>query len=211
MVVNNKYIIKLLVFTTLFISACKVDVGTNESEQFKVIPMTGEVSFELLKNSILNPQCVRCHAWANDELQIGQRIVQGNPDASSLFSSVKSGKMPPSGALSFKQISLIERYILNIKEVKSLPLTSTFKSIEFHLINRSCLSCHNNKSEEISFEGFKNVKKHANEIIDILDLGEIQDQPMPPRDEQGKPKAPVPSSEIVEAFREWIKLGKLDN
>lgn len=79
------------------------------------------------------------------------------------------------------------------------------------MINKSCLSCHNNSSHEISFEDYTNIKRHADEIIDILDIGEAEGTPMPPIDASGNRKAPVPTTQIVESFRSWINEGMLNN
>jgi hypothetical protein len=200
----------ILFFLTL-LSSCKVDIGTNEDGQFQVVPITANVTFAQLSNYVLSTSCTRCHAWASDEASVQQRISIGDPDNSLLYQKIKSGQMPPSGSLSSKQILLLENYIKSTKEVQTIPINSTFASIQFHLINKSCLACHNDKGEEISFEGFSNVKRRASDIINILDTGEMEGTPMPPYNADGTRKAPVPNSQVIEAFRTWIQEGKLNN
>jgi hypothetical protein len=208
MVVDMK--VKILFFT-LLISGCKVDVGTNENEQFKVLPISSNISFEQLKTYVMNPSCVRCHSWAQDEAAVQQRMIVGNPEGSILYQKIKSGSMPPSGALSSRHLAIVENYIKGTKSAPTIALNSTFKSIQFHLINKSCLSCHNDKGEEMSFEGYANISRRANKILNILEEGDSADTPMPPYDQAGNRKAPLPTAEIIEAFRTWIDEGKLDN
>lgn len=194
---------------TLLLAGCKVNIGTNESEQFKVIPITGNVNFTALKSYIMDPSCIRCHSWAGNESSVQQRISPGDPENSVLYQKIKDGSMPPSGALSTRQLELVARYIKAAKSIPTIEINSTFKSVNFHLIEKSCLSCHNNTSTEISFEGHSNVKKYATDIIDILDVGEMQGTPMPPYDSNGNRKAP--SAQITEAFRDWIAEGLQNN
>ena len=201
----------IILLITLFTVGCKVNVGTNESEQFKVIPITGAVDFKALSTYVLNPSCLRCHSWASDEASVQQRIMSGDPENSILYQKIKSGSMPPSGALPTRQLELVERYIKTAKTAPTIEINSTFKSINFHLIGKSCLSCHNNTTKEMSFEGYANVKKHASEIIDILDIGDSEGTPMPPVDSTGRRKAPVPTQQIVEAFRTWMAEGAQNN
>ena len=211
MVVNMNFrkIISFIFLITL--AACKVDVGTDEAAQFKPLPISSEISFEQLKTYIMSPSCVRCHSWANDEAQVQQRIVVGNPEASALYQRIKSGNMPPNGALSSKHLQIVENYIRGTKAAPTIALNSTFKSIQFHLINKSCLSCHNNNSDEVSFEGYDKVKRKSRSILNVLEEGDQADEPMPPFDANGNRKAPVPTPEIIDAFRQWIAEGMQNN
>lgn len=202
----------ILLILPIIFSGCKVDVGSNESEKYKVIPMTENVSFNFLKANVLDSSCVKCHSWASDEAKVQQRINYQAFDDSQLLTRVKNGSMPPNGSLSAKQIKIIERYIKGSTPVETIPLNSTYQSVRFHLIEKSCLSCHNNVDmKKLSFESYEQVKKRSEEIIDILDYGETQGDPMPPIDENGNPKAPVPTKETVEAFRKWIEEGMQNN
>jgi hypothetical protein len=164
---------------------------------------------------VLNPSCIRCHAWAADEASVQQRIIAGDPENSILYQKIKDGSMPPSGPLSTSNLQLVERYIRTIKTTPNVPPTiaidSTFKSIQFHLIQKSCFTCHNSSSGEISFDGYENIKRYSSIIIDALDNGESEGSPMPPIGANGKRMAPVPTPQIVEAFRGWINAGKIDN
>lgn len=221
---------KMIIAQTLLILGCKVNVGTNENEQFKVIPYTDKVSFNDFSQYVLTPHCVSCHVWALDEVAVTQRMIAGDPENSVIYNRILSGSMPPNSGLSPKEIDLVERFIKSAKNEQAqspqgtqkeptsqkippsvIVLNSTYKSIYHHLIETSCLSCHNNASEEISFEGHSNLKKHASEIIDILDIGEMEGTPMPPYDNSGKRMAPVPTEQVIESFRAWITEGKLEN
>ena len=138
-------------------------------------------------------------------------MISGDAENSILYQKIKSGTMPPSGALPSRQLQLVERYIMTTKRAPTIALNSTFQSIQFHLIGKSCLSCHNNAGKEMSFEGYANVKRRASEIIDILDIGDMEGTPMPPIDANGNRKAPVPTAQTVEAFRSWMSEGMLNN
>ncbi len=104
------------VFALLTLVSC-IEAGSDEGGTFKVIdPITvGEndpVTFAMLKQSILEPMCLRCHSWVSDEAKVDTRIVPGNPDGSSLFRIVESGSMPVGGpALTLDQLDIVRRYI----------------------------------------------------------------------------------------------------
>ena len=209
--------LKLIPFIVL-ISACKVNVGSNESQQFKVVPLTAASDFQSLKTYVLGPNCSGCHSWANDEAQVQQRLSLGNAEGSILFQKVKTGEMPPSGsALTNRQLALVEKYINEAKKAApTIPLEPTFKSINYNLVAVSCVTCHNNAGEaknkhKPSFEGYDNIKKHADDMLDALDNGAATGDPMPPIDKNGQPKAPIPSQAVVEAFRTWINEGYQNN
>ena len=205
---------KLFFIILLVLTGCKVAIGTNESEQFKVLPqLTGTINFLTLKKYFLDPNCTHCHSWASDEAAVQQRLKLGSPESSLIYQKVKSGAMPPNAALSTKQLDLLERYILQVKEVKAIEIMPSFKSVQFHLIGKSCLSCHNDTSEETTFEGYVNVKKRAKGILKVLISGETRDgKPMPPFKDDGKTrKAPNPTPEIIKAFKDWVDAGAPNN
>ncbi len=103
--------------TLLSLASC-IEAGSDEGSTFRVIdPITigdnDTVSFELLKKNILEPMCLRCHAWALDEAKVQTRIVPGNPEGSTLFRLVENGSMPVGGpALTLDQLDIVRRYIV---------------------------------------------------------------------------------------------------
>jgi mono/diheme cytochrome c family protein len=213
MVVKMQKLTKFIsLLFVIFMVGCKVDVGTNESEIYKVMPISGNIRFEDLKSYIMTPNCIRCHSWAGNEAEVQQRIIVGNPMASILYQKIKSGQMPPSGALSTKQLLLVENYIKNTKSAPTIPLNSTYKSIQFHLINKSCIGCHNDKGTEVSFEGYDNLKRRADGIINVLEEGDSADQPMPPyEDDKVNRKAPLPTPAVLAALKAWVSEGMQNN
>lgn len=72
---------------------------------------TEAVSFATIQSEILT-KCTECHRWAKSEDGIKKFIVPGNPDASELFQSVRSGEMPEDAPpLTTKELELLRGYI----------------------------------------------------------------------------------------------------
>ena len=70
------------------------------------------ITFEDIKTTILVPKCLACHRWADNEQKVAFRIVPGEPDMSSLYLSVESGRMPMRSApLSADELKKIKDYI----------------------------------------------------------------------------------------------------
>lgn len=223
MVVNMK---KSYIWIFFLFIGCKVGIGTHENEQFMVTHLNKSeaVNFQTLNKFVLTPLCLDCHAWANDELKVQSRMVALNPESSRLFQRVKNNEMPTNGSLSAQQLLIVESYINNPKnfsasevpppdaetvEVKTIPLNSTYKSIKFHLLERSCLACHDStiKMGNLALDNYENVKKKASDILYILDNGATDGFQMPPRNSAGETVTPEPTLEIIEMFRKWIAEG----
>lgn len=194
------------IFACSFIMACAPS-GTKENEIFQDITLiTGTVSFAELQQKFLVPQCLRCHAWVQDEASVASRVVAGNPAGSPLFIQVQSGRMPQGGPPATRgQIALLEAYIKgggsNLPPPP--PLEPKYASLKFHLFDKSCTMCHNGQNRRIP--DLRNVNVIRNEIEDIL--SEIDIGSMPPLDAQGNPKAPIPSDEVIKVLNQWVKLG----
>ncbi len=78
----------------------------------RVSPVQTEaVSFATIQTEILT-KCTECHKWAKTEDGIKKFIVPGNPEASELFQSVRSGEMPEDAPpLTTKELELLRGYI----------------------------------------------------------------------------------------------------
>lgn len=105
-----------LIIMMVGVSSC-IETGSNEGSTFReiipvVIDPNQQVSFEMLKTSILEPMCLRCHGWVSDQARVDSRITAGNPDSSALFRIVENGSMPVGGpALTLDQLDVVRRYI----------------------------------------------------------------------------------------------------
>jgi hypothetical protein len=207
--------LSILFLGLTFLAGCKVDVGTNEAETFAVVALSENISFNDLSKNVLKPRCVECHSWATSESETQKRMVLGSPDSSEIYSKVVSGSMPTTGgSLSSKQIEMLRRYIVGAGVVASNDpiLAPTYSSLKFHLLDRSCTTCHNSKSKRRTpFDTYELAVEHADEIISVAEFGTDDGEQMPPLDKEGKPKAPGPTKAILDAFKEWIARGKPNN
>lgn len=115
-----------LVIMMVGLSSC-IETGSNEGSTFRevtpvVIDPNQQVSFEMLKTSILEPMCLRCHGWVSDQARVDSRITAGNPDSSALFRIVENGSMPVGGpALTLDQLDVVRRYITGKKAGQNPP------------------------------------------------------------------------------------------
>jgi hypothetical protein len=195
-------------FAFVFLSSCKTPTGTNENQQFKVQPLiTGPVDFNLLSEFVLTPYCIRCHKWAQNEEGLQKYVIPGRPESSELFLTVANGSMPESGPILTKaQQSLISRYIKGLNPQRPRPvepkLEPTWFSLSFHLFEKSCLKCHDGgpKSKYPNLSLKDEVLAEADNIYDQMFNGF-----MPPLDNNGNPRAPIPSNEVLEIYSKWIQ------
>lgn len=201
----------------LFLSACgnKIITSTDESSRFKITPFLKGAApdFNTLKNNILIPYCIQCHSWAAKEEEVLKRVVPKKPQASTLFQEIDSGKMPQGlPRLTEVSIDLVRRYIDGVGSTPPIPpappLKATYSSLKFHLMEKSCLSCHN--AEEAvrrkipNLKGKDKVQEKADEILYSMTTGrEIDDGPMPPK----RSSAPIATPEIIATFQEWMAAG----
>lgn len=85
------------------------------------------------------------------------------------------------------------------------PIAPNFKSMYQHFIKKSCLDCHNSNSGRISFETRQDVIDNADDIVFYAEDGCLLGSCMPELDSNGEPKRPVPTKEILEAFKKWAE------
>lgn len=182
--------------------------GTSEHKLFQATPpIEGGVDFATLNSFILKPLCLRCHAWAADEGQVQSRVVAGNPEASSLYVRMANGSMPQGGpALTSAQLEVVAAYIngpATSNPVPTIELKPTYESLKVHLFEKSCTMCHNATARRLDdFTQYEEITEEITDIQDQLDFGT-----MPPLDDEGNPRAPVPTQEVLDIFREWVTLG----
>ncbi len=73
-----------------------------------------KINFKLIKTQILESKCLGCHRSMSDEKKLANFIEVGQPEISSLYIAVDSGRMPPfGGRLSQNDVDLIKQYILD--------------------------------------------------------------------------------------------------
>lgn len=105
------------------------------------------------------------------------------------------------GALRFE---VKELQLVNVEEEK-IPIEASFKSINKHFVEKSCLACHNNNSPRTSFEGKQNLIDNADDILFYAEFGCDLGNCMPPRNSEGNPIKPIPTEEILKSLGDWIE------
>lgn len=140
-------------FLLIFVTACQPKGALVYSEH----PAT-QTGFASVKSSILGPQCVQCHAWANSEDEIRRRVMPGEPEQSSLYQYVADGRMPQGGPeLDTAQLEIIRDYINSLVDVPTpvptptptptpVPVPSSgspsFATISRDILVPKCSACH---------------------------------------------------------------------
>lgn len=87
--------------------------------------------------------------------------------------------------------------------IKQEPVAANFKSVYQNFIKRSCLDCHNSKTKQVSFETKQDIIDNADDIVFYAEDGCALGSCMPELDDNGKPKRPIPSAEVLQAFKDW--------
>jgi hypothetical protein len=98
-------------------------------------------AFTSLKSGVLTAQCLTCHGtWKAEAVFVSRGIVPGDPEGSSKYQSVLSGRMPKNKPhLTQGQMDLFKNYILSLKKTDS-PSFAEFKAKV--LEPNKCLKCH---------------------------------------------------------------------
>ncbi|MCP4911778.1 MAG: hypothetical protein GY909_01565 [Oligoflexia bacterium] len=91
------------------------------------------------------------------------------------------------------------------KVEENIPIEASFKSINKHFIEKSCLDCHNNNSPRLSFEGKQNLIDNADDILFYAEFGCDLGNCMPPVDRSGNPVKPIPTQEILKSLSDWVE------
>ena len=121
------------------------------------------------------------------------------------------------GALSFEVITL-PAPIGTTAPVSTPPTAepNTYEKFKAELFDKSCVGCHradqsNRAPEERipSFASKEDVMDHSQDIILYLEEGCSMGKCMPPRRRNGEPVKPIPSAELIAAFKKWKQAGFL--
>ena len=174
-------------------------------------PIGSKVTFLEIQKKILEPHCINCHDnWDNNEKEFIKKIATNNASESVVFKQIDSGDMPMGGArLPQESIDQVKKYIDSLAVVVDpVEVKASFASIKFHLIEKSCLWCHNHINAERrkipNFEERTIIQNNADKIIyKITTARELDNKPMPPT----ASSAPVPKAEVIWAFKEWQLAG----
>lgn len=101
---NTRWVLPLLIGVG---SGC----GSRNNPEQK-ISFPDDVSFSVIRSSILEPKCSRCHLNLTSYDGAKEYFVPGSPDRSDLYSAVRNDSMPPNGTpLSTEEKSAIYRWI----------------------------------------------------------------------------------------------------
>ena len=102
------------------------------------------------------------------------------------------------------ELKMVADYINGpIVPVPTIELKPTYASLKVHLFEKSCTMCHNASSGRLDdFTRYGEIKDEIEDIEEQLDFGT-----MPPLDSNGNPRAPVPTQEVLNTFREWVRRG----
>lgn len=111
-----------------------------------------EVTFDVLKQKLLLPNCVVCHKGLVNEEKLLGWVVPGKPEESKLYQVIKEGSMPKkAAALDTRYLDLVSRYIDSVKapEVPQTPVVAgSFEEIKQKILVPHCLKCHEDVDNE---------------------------------------------------------------
>jgi hypothetical protein len=112
------------------------------------------------------------------------------------------------GLASCTPVSEKDKSVLDYEErtvQEEIKLIASFDSLNHHFIRKSCYKCHHSKQSRIPiFETEEQILDHADDIIfyteDGCDIGTC----MPPLNSNGIPKAPIPTENVMNLFKQWV-------
>lgn len=224
-----------IAITCLALAACNFHSGqaglnlTSPSEPSR----TSIASFESIKQNILDPKCLRCHAANGDggvDLSTYNSIksnpglvTAGDLQNSRLYTEVATGSMPEGGPiLNPDEIAVIENWILagasdgNIPAdppppVNPLPPPTTetiYSQIQTKLFNTSCVRCHSSAkpSGKVDLSNYQNLVANKKSVIVP---GKPQNSLAYTEIISGSmpPKGKTVDPQLVELLKTWIANG----
>ncbi len=210
---------KKIIFPILLIAttACKIETGTDESSRYKVFNYSMEqVNFNVLRDNVLKPQCMQCHSWVTNEVEVLKRVVPGDPEKSDLYKMVYSGQMPASAPrLTDQSLNIVKFYIQKVsgsQTQKPVPLEPTYSSLKVNLFEKSCIRCHNpdvlvkHPKRPLFTTKEAIVERYDDILYSMTDAWITNDNEMPPADSN----IPRVSDEVVNMLKKWKDSGFVD-
>lgn len=169
----------------LFFSSCAKNLGTSEADVYQVIEqLDSGGTFEQLRDKVLIPKCLRCHAWVAVEDEVKKRITPGEPLKSALFTLVDNGSMPVGGPpLVDLEKEIIRKYILGLQkndnggddddDDKTPPVQLvTFETIKNEILVPQCLRCHRGMDTEAGIAPYLDEEDPLNsKLLEVVESG----------------------------------------
>lgn len=169
---------------------CDQPRGTDYASRFSGGPTANltSVDFATLRSQVLNPYgCIRCHSSMGSEEGLASYVSAGNPEASSLYTSVASGRMPPEAPLAASGVQIVRAYILGSTvekkqhpQKKPQPPTASeavdFAMLKSEVLAPYCLDCHEDFGTAVGLSAYVVTGKPEQSSL----LQRVLDGTMPP-------------------------------
>lgn len=190
-------------------------------------PIAGAGTLETRAITILTNACFACHGTANaggvnminnaQHLVTVGLVIPGNAAGSPLYSSISSGRMPPSGPLAAADVAVIAEWINAGARAPAgalpptpapIPLAATYRSIQANILGPKCVSCHGAVQARagVRLDSYAAVLRtvsvgnpNNSELFESVDDGDMP---------QGGPRL---SNAELNAISQWIANGALNN
>lgn len=206
----------LFLFFILLLNSCADNLGTAESESFGIIDeeLGTTVTFQQLRDRVLAPKCLRCHAWVIDETEVLKRVEPGEPLASSLFNLVDNGSMPVGGPeLSAVEKGIVQAYIQGLSADDDSPTDPTdidpidpvdpndptdpvqlvtYEDVKQEILVPHCIRCHSDMDTEAGLDRYIDHQDLQNSIV----LTMVESGRMPAR----APKLPEAQIQLLRDY-----------
>lgn len=206
----------------LYLALLASVLGCNSREDKKTDTQVSGSWFATIQGTILQPKCVGCHSDTLSSYSAVMRsgfVVPGNPEASELYQSVISGRMPKGASrLADAEIGLIEKWIRAGAPENNEPVTepekASFQKIHTTTLQRKCLVCHNTQKPRGKFDAssYETVLASTGGKVKPVVLGEPEKSSLYLEIHEGKmpPQPKYLDEKELEAVFLWIKNGALE-
>jgi hypothetical protein len=103
---------------SLALAGCEAR-GTDEAQRFAPPPLPlaadTHVDFSLLKERVLTPYCLDCHAEFQDEAGVSSFVKPGDPGGSTLYLTMAQGMMPPGETVPDTVLEIVRDYVAELQ------------------------------------------------------------------------------------------------
>lgn len=187
----------------IIITACRVPptTGNLEFEEIKIAAPLETIDFEVIKQEILEPQCVQCHpAYSN--------YNNVKADLAAIQRSIETDRMPKDApALEGNLKLLLAEWISLGAPSKVIPkpiaLAPNWKSLSEKVFFPKCAQCHNPAGQAafLDLSTYEALKALPIDVDYLFEVITDPEQPMPPT---WSNIAPVEAKQL-EVMMQWFE------
>lgn len=202
--------------------------GCNYRKDKLEMPLNAPPTYRSVMRYVLEPKCLSCHTGPSspkgvdlstyEALKQLSLVVPKHPEASPLFDSILSGRMPKGQPrLSETQIQLVKSWIVagaledGGVNPPPLPPEPTFRWIFENLLVKRCVGCHSGQDPKTSLDlrTYESIMNFSGDVFKAVEAGDPDFSGLYVFTSNGSmpPNGTSLTNQETDMIFEWIKKG----